>query len=78
LPHGWERHRVIQKDGRTDAVAPYAPDDDRFTFRQGRSPMTSAHRSTPPRSAYDAIYCCHLAYGNEDPRAAAPLDHVIR
>ncbi|MCW8381984.1 glycosyltransferase family 2 protein [Streptomyces justiciae] len=35
LPHGWEWHWVIQEDGRTEAVAPYVPDDDRVTFRQG-------------------------------------------
>lgn len=27
---------MIQEDGTTDAVAPYVPDDDRVTFRQGR------------------------------------------
>ncbi|WP_155055668.1 glycosyltransferase family 2 protein [Streptomyces blattellae] len=36
LPAGWEWHWVIQEDGTTDAVAPYVPDDDRVTFRQGR------------------------------------------
>ncbi|WP_411152060.1 glycosyltransferase family 2 protein [Streptomyces sp. A30] len=36
LPEGWEWHWVIQEDGRTDAVAPYVPDDARITFRQGR------------------------------------------
>ncbi|MFI5678399.1 glycosyltransferase family 2 protein [Streptomyces cellulosae] len=36
LPDGWEWHWVIQEDGRTDAVAPYVPDDPRITFRQGR------------------------------------------
>ncbi|MFI9760920.1 glycosyltransferase family 2 protein [Streptomyces sp. NPDC051963] len=36
LPAGWEWHWVIQEDGRTDAVAPHVPDDDRVTFRQGR------------------------------------------
>ncbi|WP_405734517.1 glycosyltransferase family 2 protein [Streptomyces sp. NBC_00028] len=36
LPDGWEWHWVIQEDGRTDAVAPYIPQDNRVTFRQGR------------------------------------------
>ncbi|MGW0825425.1 glycosyltransferase family 2 protein [Streptomyces sp. NPDC002845] len=36
LPDGWEWHWVVQEDGRTDAVAPYVPDDTRVTFRQGR------------------------------------------
>ncbi|MFD5627078.1 MULTISPECIES: glycosyltransferase family 2 protein [unclassified Streptomyces] len=37
LPRGWEWHWVIQEDGRTDAVAPHVPADERVTFRQGRS-----------------------------------------
>ncbi|MGP4047092.1 glycosyltransferase family 2 protein [Streptomyces sp. 2A115] len=36
LPDGWEWHWVIQEDGQTDCVAPYVPDDERVTFRQGR------------------------------------------
>ncbi|MGW7078722.1 glycosyltransferase family 2 protein [Streptomyces sp. NPDC054866] len=36
LPVGWEWHWLIQEDGTTDRVAPYVPDDDRITFRQGR------------------------------------------
>ena len=37
LPDGWEWHWVIQEDGTSDAVAPHVPDDERVTFRQGRS-----------------------------------------
>jgi len=36
LPDGWEWRWLIQEDGRTDAVAPHVPDDERVTFRQGR------------------------------------------
>lgn len=36
LPEGWEWHWVVQEDGRTDAVRPCVPDDDRVTFLQGR------------------------------------------
>lgn len=37
LPDGWEWHWVIQEDGKGAEVAPHVPDDDRVTFRQGRS-----------------------------------------
>ncbi|MGK5731465.1 glycosyltransferase family 2 protein [Streptomyces sp. URMC 124] len=37
LPEGWEWHWVIQEDGKTDDVAPFVPDDEQVTFRQGRS-----------------------------------------
>ncbi|MGW6056822.1 glycosyltransferase family 2 protein [Streptomyces sp. NPDC055189] len=36
LPAGWAWHWLIQEDGTTDQVAPYVPDDDRVTFKQGR------------------------------------------
>ncbi|MFJ8826173.1 glycosyltransferase family 2 protein [Streptomyces sp. NPDC102467] len=36
LPEGWEWRWLIQEDGRTDQVAPYVPDDERVSFRQGR------------------------------------------
>ncbi|WP_172385712.1 glycosyltransferase family 2 protein [Streptomyces sp. MNP-20] len=36
LPDGWEWHWLIQEDGKSDLVAPYVPDDERVTFRQGR------------------------------------------
>ncbi|MEW2526697.1 glycosyltransferase [Streptomyces sp. NPDC047071] len=36
LPEGWEWHWLIQEDGKSDLVAPYVPDDERVTFRQGR------------------------------------------
>ncbi|MFE9254104.1 glycosyltransferase family 2 protein [Streptomyces sp. NPDC006879] len=37
LPDGWEWHWLIQEDGKTDQVAPHVPDDERVSFRQGRS-----------------------------------------
>ncbi|MFC7305926.1 glycosyltransferase family 2 protein [Streptomyces monticola] len=37
LPDGWEWHWLIQEDGKSDAVAPHVPDDERVTFRQGRA-----------------------------------------
>lgn len=37
LPDGWEWHWLIQEDGESDEVAPYVPDDERVTFRQGRA-----------------------------------------
>ncbi|MEU1406879.1 glycosyltransferase family 2 protein [Streptomyces sp. NPDC005728] len=37
LPDGWEWNWVIQEDGGTDEVRPYVPDDERVSFRQGRS-----------------------------------------
>ncbi|MFD5324805.1 glycosyltransferase family 2 protein [Streptomyces sp. NPDC127092] len=36
LPEGWEWHWLVQEDGQTDRVAPYVPQDERVTFRQGR------------------------------------------
>jgi len=36
LPDGWEWRWLIQEDGRTDAVVPHVPEDERVTFRQGR------------------------------------------
>lgn len=36
LPDGWQWRWLIQEDGQTDAVAPYVPEDERVTFRQGR------------------------------------------
>ncbi|MEV1019832.1 glycosyltransferase family 2 protein [Streptomyces sp. NPDC050264] len=36
LPDGWDWRWLIQEDGRTDQVAPYVPDDERVSFRQGR------------------------------------------
>ncbi|MCK7626874.1 glycosyltransferase family 2 protein [Streptomyces sp. RS10V-4] len=36
LPAGWEWRWVVQEDGKTDQVAPFVPDDERVTFRQGR------------------------------------------
>jgi glycosyltransferase involved in cell wall biosynthesis len=37
LPDGWDWQWLIQEDGKSDEVAPYVPDDERVTFRQGRS-----------------------------------------
>jgi len=37
LPAGWSWHWLIQEDGRTEAVRPYVPEDERVTFRQGRA-----------------------------------------
>lgn len=37
LPDGWEWQWLIQEDGLTDAVRPYVPDDERVSFRQGRT-----------------------------------------
>jgi glycosyltransferase involved in cell wall biosynthesis len=36
LPDGWDWQWLIQEDGKSDEVAPYVPDDERVTFRQGR------------------------------------------
>ncbi|MFE9765172.1 glycosyltransferase family 2 protein [Streptomyces sp. NPDC005808] len=36
LPDGWEWHWLIQEDGRTDAVAPHVPEDERVSYRPGR------------------------------------------
>ncbi|MEU7578669.1 glycosyltransferase [Streptomyces sp. NPDC041068] len=36
LPGDWEWRWLIQEDGTSDDVAPYVPDDERVTFRQGR------------------------------------------
>ncbi|MGW2860473.1 glycosyltransferase family 2 protein [Streptomyces sp. NPDC001205] len=36
LPEGWEWRWLIQEDGTGDEVAPYVPDDERISFRQGR------------------------------------------
>ncbi len=37
LPEGWEWHWLIQEDGKTDEVAPFIPNDERVSFRQGRA-----------------------------------------
>ncbi|GAA2317543.1 glycosyltransferase family 2 protein [Streptomyces kunmingensis] len=37
LPEGWDWHWLIQEDGQSDRVAPHVPDDERVSFRQGRS-----------------------------------------
>jgi len=36
LPEGWDWLWLIQEDGQGDEVAPYVPDDERVSFRQGR------------------------------------------
>ncbi|WP_255954600.1 glycosyltransferase family 2 protein [Streptomyces odontomachi] len=36
LPDGWDWQWLIQEDGKSDEVAPYIPDNERVTFRQGR------------------------------------------
>ncbi|MFE4665680.1 glycosyltransferase family 2 protein [Streptomyces sp. NPDC056716] len=61
LPPGWEWHWLIQEDGRTDAVRPYVPDDERVSFHQGRPggpgvarTMALAHADGPYVKVLDA------------------------
>ncbi|MGW0734392.1 glycosyltransferase family 2 protein [Streptomyces sp. NPDC002851] len=55
LPEGWAWHWLIQEDGRSDAVRPHVPEDERVTFRQGRAGGPGVAR-TMALSAADGEY----------------------